>query len=377
MRYACKLRQFPEHPTYDYVFSRRIIAVFQGGRSVRAVPLCVRVRSVFQEANIRLRGVATVTTSRIPPWEIAVPSPDISLAEFKKSEMSVVEARSRALERISLYCDHTQYFTDGSKTEGGVGCSFVNGPVTRSFTLPSHATVFTSELVAIHKALCFIEVSDDYLNVIFTDSLSSLLALSDFNTSHPIIQNILTLLTSLHRAEKSVEFCWIPSHVGISGNEQADEAAKRAARSQCTRSLPLPANDFLSVCSSYIRKKWQEDWDNIVACKLKTIKPRLSPWASSLRKSRIEEVILSRLRIGHTLATHRFLLCGDDRPRCSRCGEDLTVAHVLISCRHLNQKRASLFGSTSPSLKELLDDCSDHIPQVFRFLSDIDFPVIF
>ena len=81
--------------------------------------------------------------------------------------MSVVKAQSRALEHISLYCDHTQYFTDGSKTEGGVGCSFVNGLVTRSFTLPSYATVFTAELVAIHNTLCFIEVSDDYLHVIF------------------------------------------------------------------------------------------------------------------------------------------------------------------------------------------------------------------
>ena len=377
MRYACRLRQFPEHPTYEYVFSRRIIAVFQGGRSVRAVPLCVRVGSLFQEANIRLRGVATVTTSRIPPWEIAVPSPDISLAEFKKSEMSVVEARSRALERISLYCDHTQYFTDGSKTEGGVGCSFVNGPVTRSFTLPSHATVFTAELVAIHKALCFIEVSDDYLNVIFTDSLSSLLALSDFNTSHPIIQNILTLLTSLHRAEKSVEFCWIPSHVGISGNEQADEAAKRAARSQCTRSLPLPANDFLSVCSSYIRKKWQEDWDNIVACKLKTIKPRLSPWASSLRKSRIEEVILSRLRIGHTLATHRFLLCGEPRPCCPRCAEPLSVTHVLVTCRVLAPERRRRFGTSTLALGDVLGDDSPHILAVLRFLASINFSVVY
>ena len=143
----------------------------------------------------------------------------------------------------------------------------------------------------------------------------------------------LVLLTTLDRGGKSVTFCWIPSHVGIVGNERADECAKRASLRQCRRFLPLPAMDFLAVCSSHIRLKWQASWESDGSSKLKDIKPRLAAWPSSLRTSRREEVALCRLRIGHTLATHRYLLCGDDRPRCSRCGEDLTVAHVLISCR--------------------------------------------
>ena len=196
----------------------------------------------------------------------------------------------------------------------------------RSFSLPGHATVFTAELVAIHKALCFIDVSDCLNNVIFTDSLSSLLALNDFNTYHQILQNILFFLTSFDRTGRTVEFCWIPSHVGVAGNERADEAAKRAAQAQCTRFLPLPARDSFSVCSIYARQNWQGEWENSGQSKLKAIKPRLVPWQSSLRTSRVEEVTLCRIRIGHTLATHRYLLCGDPRPCCSRCGEPLTVS---------------------------------------------------
>ena len=107
---------------------------------------------------------------------------------------------------------------------------FVCGSATRTFTLSPQATVFTAELLAIYKALCFIEVSDDTSHVIFTDSLSSLFAMSDFNTFHPVLQDILVLLTTLDRDGKSVTFCWVPSHVGIIGNERADEAAKRASR---------------------------------------------------------------------------------------------------------------------------------------------------
>ena len=70
-----------------------------------------------------------------------------------------------------------------------------------------------------------------------------------FNPTHPFVQDILSLLTSVNRAGKTVKFCWIPSHVGIAGNELADAAARRAASAACTRRLPLPARDFYPVAS--------------------------------------------------------------------------------------------------------------------------------
>ena len=118
------------------------------------------------------------------------------------------------------------------------------GRDTRSFSLPGHSSVFSAELVAIYKTLCFIEVSHEALHLILSDSLSSLLALRSFYPCNPLIQDILTRLTSLDRAGKTVKFCWIPSHVGIAGNELADAAARRAAGAPCTRHLPLPARDF-------------------------------------------------------------------------------------------------------------------------------------
>ena len=34
MRYACKLRQFSDHPTYAYVFSRHVLAVFENSSTM-------------------------------------------------------------------------------------------------------------------------------------------------------------------------------------------------------------------------------------------------------------------------------------------------------------------------------------------------------
>ena len=97
------------------------------------------------------------------------------------------------------------------------------------------------------KALCFIEVGDENRHVILTDSLSGLLALRTLYPSHPLVQDILALLTTLHRARKLVKFCWIPSHVGTTGNELADAAARRAASAPCTRRSPLPASTFIPL----------------------------------------------------------------------------------------------------------------------------------
>ena len=92
---------------------------------------------------------------------------------MRKADLLPEELRSRAIEHLSRYHGSTLTFTDGSKTEEGVGCAFVCGRDTRSFSLPEHSSVSSAELVAIDKALRFIEVSDDTEHVILTDSLSS------------------------------------------------------------------------------------------------------------------------------------------------------------------------------------------------------------
>ena len=60
-----------------------------------------------------------------------------------------------------------------------------------------------------------------------------------------------------------------------------------------------------------------------------------------LRRRRRQEVILCRLRIGHTYGTHGHLLRGEERSMCSRCNEPVTVAHVLLKCRRYARKRAA------------------------------------
>ncbi|KAG1677309.1 RNA-directed DNA polymerase from mobile element jockey [Nymphon striatum] len=74
------------------------------------------------------------------------------------------------------------------------------------------------------------------------------------------------------------------------------------------------------------RESWRQysKWDGEINNKLHAIKPKLGEWALAYRKSRKEESILCRLRVGHTYLTHSFLLRNEAQPVCGRCQQPLT-----------------------------------------------------
>ena len=65
----------------------------------------------------------------------------------------------------------------------------------------------------------------------FSDSQSALQALL-FKWDHPTVQTILIFLVLIHTV-----FCWLPSHMGITGNEISNSAAKAALQKNVSECL--------------------------------------------------------------------------------------------------------------------------------------------
>ena len=80
---------------------------------------------------------------------------------------------------------------------------------------------FAAELLAIEAAIEYIWDSSDEEFMIITDLLSSLQALKSQKLNNPIVSNILHMCHYLS-GHKDIIFCWVPSHIGIQGNERAD-----------------------------------------------------------------------------------------------------------------------------------------------------------
>ena len=99
--------------------------------------------------------------------------------------------------------------------------------------------------------------------------------------------------------------------------------------------------DFLPRAKLLMRKEWQEIWNCCDGNKLHAINPTVGVTKQNDSRSRRDAVILNRLQIGHTRATHAHLL-GDDEAFCADCATcytSLTVNHILIECPQFNHLR--------------------------------------
>ena len=73
--------------------------------------------------------------------------------------------------------------------------------------------------------------------------MSVLSTLSNTRAEYPLARKIILKLHNLKLLGKGVEFCWVPSHDGIYGNERADKLASDAAK-QPESLIPIDFRDF-------------------------------------------------------------------------------------------------------------------------------------
>ena len=262
-------------------------------------------------------------------------------------------------------------YTDGSKTDNYVSSSVVFPVDIFKVNLHEHTSIFTAEAVALKMAVEHIQREAIRKSVIYSDSLSCLQALQNKNMENPIIREIIHILSNLSEVGSQIEFCWIPGHVGIKGNEKADTIAKRHIFHNIYV-VKTPYSDFKPRISRYINSLFQAKWDACVGNKLheinETFQPSskiysgvgnklheinktFQPSSKIYSDTRKEHIILTRLRIGHSRLTHKHYLANEDPPECIPCKTPLTIKHVLLECVDTADIRIQYFNC--PDLKTL------------------------
>ena len=168
------------------------------------------------------------------------------------------------------FSGHQRIFTDGSKMDSGVGsafCVFNQNDLIFAWkaTLCKKNSVYQAELTAIYETLKWISDSPQPLATqILIDSLSSLLALQNMETTDGLVARIKQLLQEIF-TKVQIHFSWVRGHTGIQGNELADQLARVAA--QDSSQLPI----FVLFPTSFLKYKlpqkqqqdWQHHWDVI------------------------------------------------------------------------------------------------------------------
>ena len=381
--YSLKLSRFPQNPCYQCTMEPRYSEEYSR-KSYTSLPFGIRCSKFLIDIKTPLDLLMNPEVCNISPWEICDPVVDTSLASIKKDKILPGKFLATALQHLEKFDKFVQIYTDGSKSDLGVGCSAViPSHKEKLITLHRDASVFTAELYAILAALTLtLTLPDKKEFVIVSDSLSSLQAIQKLSPENQIAYRIRKHLHNLKKIGKKIHLLWVPGHIGIPGNESADRRANVAAKRTTNSSkLQLPMQDFKSVVRNHFIKNWQDSWNETVNNKLNFIKKSVQPWQSSNCSNRWEEVVLTRLRIGHCYVTHCHLLIGAPSPFCTQCQAVVNVKHILLDCPLYRRQRQQILGinpARLPSIRKVLGDPpSIAIDRVCSYLSAIRCKVVF
>ncbi|KAL0819666.1 hypothetical protein ABMA28_007732 [Loxostege sticticalis] len=173
----------------------------------------------------------------------------------------------------------------------------------------------TMELIAISEALNYIECqyNNNRKVVILVDSKSALEHLARCASGHsrgtPIAY---TVLKSLHRVTDTLGLTlrlqWIPSHLGLRGNEEADRLAKLAYNDGTQFSILPFYSEILSKFKTICYRKFKEYFDE---------------------KSK-EKGICNKFA---------YMMKKVNSPNCDLCDRVDDVHHILVECAKFTTER--------------------------------------
>ena len=361
LQYAIRIAANPSNPVHKVSFppyiSEEVVQLYES--KPKAIwSFGLRVAPLLESANIQKDKIEEHFVSEIPSWCIRKPEVNLTLHTGKKSDSNPHLLKESFHQLQSQFIDYQCIYTDGSKEENKVGCAtFTNGNC-KTLRLPDGSSIFTAEAKALDLALDFINESnlkDKF--IIFSDSMSVLQALNHTSSKNPQIQKLLIKHHTISEL-KTIIYCWVPSHIGIYGNEKVDKNAKESLNLEETV-FKIPYVNFKPFINEYISDKWQTIWNGAKFDKLREVEPIVK------RPKAIHKLLR---RIGHTRITHSHLLKREDEPKCIGCDTPFTVKHFRLECTDFAAERISCF--QADNLKELFKDVP--VGKILLFLRQVN-----
>lgn len=297
----------------------------------KSISISGYVQDLVHEAGVGDCSLNVIPQCRFhcPPWDETEYDITPTLGDLNKTDhLNLLTITAR--EHLDKLKDYVLIFTDGSiLKEGNTGCAFVvpEFGVCKKFKMIPGISIFSAEMFAVEKAIEFAKkrVRHDKVCIV-SDSKSVLQALQNQSYNRfDSVSTILTYIQSMQNRGKTVKLQWVPSHVGLRGNDLADRAAKEAA---CDPNLQINDIGFsLSEITAKLTKasddRWQKEFSKI-ANALAWCNPEITKVPPFIAPAKYSEVFM-RLRCNSTRYDIYQALCS-----CSNAY--LTVNHIFNCC---------------------------------------------
>ena len=332
-----------------------------------AKPIGLKVEEATTSAGIDIETVCPLKTPTFPLGTHEYDLKRHSLIEgVSKCTITREEAQAKFREYPNAQGPHDEVYTDGSKIDERLGAAavinrhFQNGEMTcrqLSKRLPNNNTIFAAEATAITLALNYYRHMDPEQQdvVIYSDSISCLQAIEGEDTNNPLICQIMNLL-------------WAFSDKGTC--EIVDQLAKVTLDHDIDLLTTVHFADLKPLVNSYIQQEVQIKWDvSKHGRDLYLLKPTLGPPKRFRHLTRAEEVVITRLRIGHSKATKSHILSRVPPTACQHCGQSLNIKHIVLECTMLQQSRDEYY--TVDSLRTLFETTPEAC--IIEFLREAGF----
>jgi hypothetical protein len=214
--------------------------------------------------------------------------------------------------------------------------------------------------MAMHSALRYVleqKVDQDVL--ICTDSQSLLKALTNpksADSNNFIITDICYTLQELSKNRRKVQLIWVPSHIGLHGNEQADKLALLSSQAEHSANVDTPTPDILRQISHDQTILWDTHWRLTNAHKGRAYAqlfptehiPKRTWFAAFKGQSRSFYSSIGRLRFAHAPTPDRlFAWKLAFSPACACSFSPATLDHQLFQCPRYAPARQNLIACLS------------------------------
>ncbi|KAI9035570.1 ribonuclease H family protein [Aspergillus affinis] len=320
------------------------------------------------------------------------------LAPWELPLNCVIEGADSAIQEHDRICQESRrqiWYSDGSGFNGHVGGATVSiwaGKVRKKYLgAAADSTVHVGELEGVKMALKWAEAAPI---TVFSDSQAAIEAVR--NPGRPSDQYVLRAIYERIRSlrdgglqQGDIELRWIPAHIGVEGNERADEAAKRAAikgielSSVGPRDLAArPITGLAAAAKTDVRRgiqaQWAKWWERQQVGKptkrlIPKPKKKVLRMYEGLSKPQTSIIIQMRtMRIG--LRHFLFKIKQVDSDRCGCELSSQTPKHVLMECSlHLASRRIMM--ERLDSIEGLRGRIQDYDavmnhPQAIRYVAD-------
>ncbi|XP_048002590.1 uncharacterized protein LOC125239130 [Leguminivora glycinivorella] len=238
------------------------------------------------------------------------------------------------------HCLYTDASKHGDRSCVGVGVFHSQYKGLQLIKLPPESSVYTGECYGLLKAIEYVLMLKIPKTIIFSDSRSALEAIMRFpfksHKQSPVVFNIRSLLYKCSQKSCAVVLAWVPSHVGVPGNERADQLANEAIHVGDIVPYHNYCHDLINLSKAYLYDNWNGIWNKETSKgeHYRRIQPAIpkKPWFTRVSFSKTVTSTLCRMRLGHVCSpAHLHKINKKPDPHCS-CGEYGDLNHIFFAC---------------------------------------------